>query len=97
MNVELHKVLKRPIVTEKSTALKEAKGQVVFEVHRSATKPVIKAAVEKAFQVKVLDVNTMVVRGKFKRFGRFEGKKPNWKKAVVTLRPGDTIEVIEGV
>src|SRR5882672_6358212 len=90
-------ILLRPVVTEKSTKLKETGNRVVFEVVHEATKPEIKAAIEKLFKVKVLSVNTMVVRGKIKRTGRFVGKRPNWKKAVATLRPGDNIESFEGV
>ena len=90
-------IIRRPIVTEKTTALREGRNQVVFEVAKNATKPQIKAAIEKAFKVKVSNVNTMIVRGKVKRMGRFQGKRSNWKKAVATLRKGDNIEMFEGV
>lgn len=97
MIFEPSKVLKRPIVTEKTTQMKTIKNMVVFEVDREATKPLVKEAVERAFKVKVEDVRTMIVRGKFKKMGRFEGKRSNWKKAIVTLKEGEKIELFEGV
>ncbi len=85
-------VLRRPIVlTEKSNLLRE-KNQVVFEVARAANKIQIKEAVQSMFNVKVLDVNTMVVRGKDRRMGRGYAKTQNWKKAIITLGEGDTID-----
>jgi large subunit ribosomal protein L23 len=90
-------VIRRAVVTERTTAMKQATNQVVFEVDPEATKLQIRSAVETAFKVKVAGVNTMVVRGKVKRMGRFAGKRSNWKKAVVTLKPGFTIETVEGV
>jgi large subunit ribosomal protein L23 len=90
-------IIKPLIMTEKGERLKEEQHQVLFEVAMKASKPEIKAAVEKLFKVGVLDVNTAVVRGKVTRMGRRMGKRPNWKKAVVTLREGDTIEFFEGV
>jgi large subunit ribosomal protein L23 len=97
MNATPFRVLRRAVVTEKSSAMKELKNKVVFEVEKAATKGQIKTAVEKAFNVKVLRVNTMVVPGKMKRMGKHEGKLSNWKKAVVTLKAGDKVEVMEGV
>ena len=89
-------VIVRPIVTEKSTALQES-GRYVFEVDRMATKLEIKEAVEDSFEVKVASVNTMVVKGKRKRFGpRFTLGK-TWKKAIVSLAPGASITIFEGV
>jgi large subunit ribosomal protein L23 len=86
-------IIKRPIVlTEKATVLKENLNQVVFEVDLAANKIQIREAVEKLFDVKVADVNTLVQRGKVKRLGRREYKRPNWKKAIVTLRAGENIE-----
>jgi len=82
-------------VTEKSTLLQE-RGKYIFEVQKSANKADVKAAVEKVFEVTVLDVNTMTIKGKSKRFGPRPVSKPNWKKAVVTLRLGDTIQLFEG-
>lgn len=89
-------VLKRPVVTEKTTMLSAA-GQYVFEVDPRANKPQIAEAVEKAFEVSVLKVRTMTVRGKVKRFGRRVSRQPSWKKAIVTLSPGDQIQYFEGV
>ena len=89
-------VIVRPIVTEKSTALQES-GRYVFEVDRMATKLEIKEAVEDSFEVKVASVNTLVVKGKRKRFGpRFTLGK-TWKKAIVSLAPGESITIFEGV
>jgi large subunit ribosomal protein L23 len=68
----------------------------VFEVHPDASKPQIRSAIEQLFGVKVTDVWTMNVRGKEKRMGRTVGRRPNWKKAIVKLREGDTIEIFEG-
>jgi len=103
-------VIKRPLLTEKSARLRETGGgasapaegenyaqQVVFEVARDANKIEIRAAIEKLFKVGVTDVRTLVVRGKEKRIGRFSGRRPSWKKAFVTLKPGDNIEFFEGV
>jgi large subunit ribosomal protein L23 len=90
-------IVKRPILlTEKATRLREKENKVVFEVARSANKIQIRDAVEKLFGVRVLAVNTSVVRGKKKRMGRQYGKLQNWKRAVVTLRPGDGIKFFEG-
>ncbi len=92
----MYDVIKRPIVTEKATVQKENSNQVSFEVDRRANKIEIKQAVEKLFKVKVLAVNTMTVKGKVKRMGRFTGKRPDWKKAVVTLNKGETLPFLEG-
>ena len=88
--IHVYEVLRRPIVTEKSTML-SGHRQYVFEVALGANKPQIAEAVEKAFNVHVVAVNTMNVRGKVKRMGRSRGTQPSWKKAVVTLQPGDVI------
>ena len=90
-------VLRRPLITEKSTMNKEIGNCVAFEVDRRANKCEIADAVEKLFKVKVVDVRTMVVPGKTKRRGRSIGRIPSWKKAVVVLKQGDTIEFFEGV
>jgi large subunit ribosomal protein L23 len=88
-------IIKRPIaLTEKAARLKE-QNQVVFEVALGANKIQIKHAVEALFNVKVTDVNTLVQRGKPKRLGRQELKRPNWKKAVVTLQEGDDIQFFD--
>ncbi len=91
----LHEIIKRPIVTEKSTRLGEL-NQYVFEVDRRARKPQIKAAIEWAFPVRVASVNVMTVRDKARRIGRRLVPGRTWKKAVVTLREG-RIEVFEGL
>jgi large subunit ribosomal protein L23 len=103
-------IIKRPLLTEKSARLRETGGaatspaegesyaqKVVFEVARDANKIEVRQAVEKLFKVTVTDVRTLVVRGKLKRVGRFAGRRPSWKKAFVTLKPGDNIEFFEGV
>jgi large subunit ribosomal protein L23 len=89
----LYDVIKRPLVTEKSSALKAEANKIVFEVDRQANKIDIKTAVEKLFEVKVTDVHTMVFRGKTKRVGRTAGRRQNWKKAVVTLAEGADLDV----
>ncbi|MDK2848141.1 MAG: large subunit ribosomal protein [Desulfuromonadales bacterium] len=89
----LHEILKRPLVTEK-TVQQEGEAQVVaFEVKREANKVEIKRAVEQAFEVKVKNVNTVLVAGKVKRLGRTYGKRSNWKKAYVTLAEGSSIDL----
>lgn len=88
----LHQILKKPLITEKSTLQKETDNVVSFEVGRDASKIEVRQAVEKAFDVKVKDVNTMVVAGKTKRFGRNIGKRSTWKKAYVTLEEGSNID-----
>jgi large subunit ribosomal protein L23 len=86
-------IIRRPIVlTEKANLLREKNNQVIFEVARTANKVEIKAAVQKLFNVKVMDVNTMIFRGKDRRMGRGYAKTQNWKKAVVTLKEGDSID-----
>ncbi len=91
-------VIKRPLVTEKSTLLREAANQVCFEVDPRANKAEIKEAVERLFKVKVVAVNTARVPGESRRVGRrgLRVVRPGWKKAVVTLREGDKIEFFEG-
>ncbi len=94
--MHLYEVLRRPLVTEKNTML-QAQGKYAFEIAREANKPQIKQAVEKAFKVKVLAVNVMTVPGKTRRVGRRQVLTQSWKKAIVTLKPGDKIELFEGV
>jgi len=100
-NPDIRMVLKRPVVTEKTTAMKEASNRYVFEVDIHANKRQIKKAVETMFSVKVEDVRTAVYRGKrsvvMNKAGRFDGFKPNWKKAYVTLRTGDSIDLFDVV
>ena len=87
--------LVRPLMTERSTTLKEKFNQYVFEVVPSASKPDIKRAVEEIFKVKVEAVRTMNILGQNKRFGKAEGKRPDWKKAIVTLKKGQKIDLVE--
>jgi len=94
--MRLYEVLNRPLITEKGTAL-QAAGKYTFEVGRRANKNQIKQAVEKAFKVKVTAVNVITVPGRKQRVGRREVMKQPWKKAIVTLKPGDKIELFEGV
>jgi len=93
---ESQNIIRRPLITEKSTQQKEGNHQYVFEVHRDANKIEIQSAVERLFKVKVMQVRTSNVLGKVKRLGRKYGKRPDWKKAIVTLREGDRIEFFEG-
>lgn len=88
---ELHDILVRPLITEKGSLLQEGDNTYLFEVGGGANKLEIQSAIERVFGVKVLDVRTCVVRGKSKRFGRFVGKRSNWKKAYVRLAEGDTL------
>ncbi len=103
-------IIKRPLLTEKSQRLRETGGaaerpaegeeyaqQIVFEVVRDANKIEIRNAVQVLFNVQVTQVRTMIARGKEKRIGRFTGRRPHWKKAIVTLKPGDSISFFEGV
>ena len=103
-------IIKRPLLTEKTARLRETGGanerhaegedyaqQVVFEVVRDANKVEIRNAIESLFKVSVTQVRTLIARGKDKRVGKFSGRRPAWKKAVVTLKAGDTIAFFEGV
>lgn len=92
---ELHDIILRPLVTEKGAAAEAAQNTYVFEVGETANKHEIKSAIERFFNVKVEDVRTVRVRGKFKRFGRFYGKRSNWKKAYVKLASGHTLNFFE--
>ena len=90
-------IILQPLLTEKSTLQKEKNEKVCFKVLRDANKVEIRKAVEEIFKVKVVDVNTTRVKGKWKRLGWHRGKRADWKKAVVTLAPGQKIELFEGV
>lgn len=90
-------IIHRPIITEKTNIQKEESNQVTFEVDRQANRVEIKRAIEKIFNVHVATVRTMQVKGKVKRRGRIEGRRKNWKKAIVTLTPGERIDFFEGV
>jgi large subunit ribosomal protein L23 len=92
----LHRTIVRPLITEKSSAAYQDRGEYTFEVHPDATKPQIRTAIEQLFGVKVTGVWTLNVRGKEKRMGKTVGRRPNWKKAIVKLREGDTIGIFEG-
>jgi large subunit ribosomal protein L23 len=93
---ELHDTIVRPVVTEKSSAAYGARKEYAFRVHSEATKPQIKAAIEALFKVSVTGVRTMIMRAKRRTYGRYQGRRPSWKKAIVTLKEGDAIEVFEG-
>ena len=93
----LRAVIVRPLITEKAMNMKEREGKYVFEVHPRANKLEIKRAVEEAFDVTVIRVRTLAVHGKRKRWGMTRGKRPDRKKAIVTLREGDIIEFFESV
>jgi large subunit ribosomal protein L23 len=92
----LHRTIVRPIVTEKSSSAYQERGEYTFEVAQGATKPAIRQAIETLFGVKVTGVWTSNQRGKPRKVGKSAGKRPNWKKAIVTLRAGDAIDVFEG-
>lgn len=94
----IHDIIKRPLMTEKSTSIGEKQNAYVFEVLRDADKEEIKYAVEKLFEVKVDSINTMVMHGKIKRVGgKHLGRRSKWKKAIVTLKEGQKIQLFEGV
>ncbi len=111
MSRAAHHIVRRPLLTEKGTRLRETggrppgttisedevKAKVFFEVAPDANKIEIKQAIEALFNVKVADVHTQIVRGKEKRIGRFEGRRSSWKKAIVTLTKGQKIDFFEGV
>lgn len=92
----LHQTIVRPIVTEKSSVAYQERGEYTFEVHPDANKAAIRKAIEQLFGVKVTGVWTSHRRGKERRMGKTSGRRPHWKKAVVTLREGDSIEIFEG-
>jgi large subunit ribosomal protein L23 len=93
---EARHVLIRPLMTEKTMQQKEALNTVTFRVRPDANKVEIRAAVESVFNVKVTAVRTAAYEGKLKRMGRFQGRRADWKKAVVTLAPGHKIDLVEG-
>lgn len=95
--MDMYRIIKRALFTEKSTIERDEKSKYVFEVNRRANKIEIGKAVETVFKVKVIDVHVMNVPGKKKRVGKILGEKRAWKKAVVTLAPGSRIEIFEGV
>jgi len=95
--MDIHQVIKKPLVTEKGSLQKEAHNQLSFKVDRRANKSEIRRAVETLFKTTVLEVRTMNVKGKARRVGRSVGKRPDWKKATVKLAPGKTVEFFEGM
>ena len=94
---DVRSIVKKALITEKGTVLRELRNQYFFEVARDANKIEIKRAVESIFNVKVKAVQTLQIRGKIKRQGRFAGKRSDWKKAVVTLQPDQKIELFEQI
>ena len=94
--MDVYRILEKPLVTEKGTLMQEQSNRVIFQVKRSANKLQIKEAVQKIFSVTVLDVNTINVKPKDRRFGRHVGKTKAWKKAIVLLKAGDKIDFFEG-
>ena len=96
MNRTAREILIRPLMTEKHMRQKEEQNTVAFQVRPDANKVEIRSAVETVFNVKVSDVRTMNYEGKLKRMGRYQGRRPGWKKAIVTLAPGHKIELVEG-
>ncbi|MCX5882491.1 MAG: 50S ribosomal protein L23 [Deltaproteobacteria bacterium] len=92
-----HAIIKRPIVSEKSTMQKEVSNQLSFEVDRKANRIEIKKAIQSLFSVQVDGVRTLQIKGKYKQRGRIIGKRRDWKKAIVTLKPGERIEFFEGI
>lgn len=92
----LHEIIVRPLITEKSSAAYQERSEYTFEVHPLASKPQIRSAIEQLFGVHVQAVWTSNQRGKVKRMGKTAGRRPNWKKAIVKLAPGDTIPIFEG-
>jgi len=94
--MEILRVLKRPVISEKSFSGTD-NGKYVFMVEKDATKTEVRQAVEMAFKVHVTDVNTVIVKGKLKRFGKTFGRRKDYKKAIVTIAKGETIEDFKGI
>jgi large subunit ribosomal protein L23 len=97
MKLDLADVILRPLLTEKTMGLAEGAGQVAFEVHPAANKVLIRQAVERLFEVDVTGVRIINMRGKVKRFGTRMGRRKSWKKALVHLAEGQSLDVFEGV
>lgn len=95
--MDFYQIIKRPLITEKATKQKEQVNQLTFEVDRHANKILVRNAIENIFKVKVLSVTVINVKGKKRVVGRNVGRKPDWKKAIVKLAPGENIEFFEGV
>jgi large subunit ribosomal protein L23 len=92
----LLQIILAPVISEKATMLADKRAQIIFKVVPTATKPEIKAAVELLFKVQVSDVNVLNVKGKTKKFGRFTGTRSSWKKAFVSLKPGQELNFAAG-
>ncbi|HWR84330.1 MAG TPA: 50S ribosomal protein L23 [Candidatus Deferrimicrobium sp.] len=97
MNIDPRQLIKSHISTERSTMLRDKNNEYVFEIDKRASKSDVKRAVEEAFKVKVTSVRTLIAPGKLRRMGRFEGKTPTWKKAIVRLKQGERITMFENV
>ena len=95
--MDIYQVIKEPLITEKASLKKELHNQIIFKVDKRANKVEIRQAVEALFKIKVLEVRTFNMKGKKRRLGRNVGKRPDWKKALVKLAPGENIEFFEGV
>jgi large subunit ribosomal protein L23 len=96
MKEKAYQILKRPLLTEKSTTQKDSLNKLFFQVDRRANKIEIRQAVEQIFKVDVVDVTTLTMSGKVKRVGRMLSKRPDWKKAIVTIKPGQQVKFFEG-
>jgi large subunit ribosomal protein L23 len=92
----IYTIIKKPLFTEKGSSLKEAENKVLVEVPKDANKIEIKKAVEEIFKVKVEKISTISIRGKMKRYGKSMGKRPDRKKAIITLKKGEKLDFIEG-
>jgi len=92
MSKHAGQIIKRPLLTEKGTAMAEENNQILFEVSMGANKIEVRKAIEALYDVKVTSVNMQIVRGKLKRLGRHVGRRPNWKKAIVKLAEGSSID-----
>ena len=89
-------IIIRPVITEKAMMMRESSGRYIFHVPVRASKPVIRSAVEELFKVEVMEVRTIIQHGRFHRVGRGRTRVPNWKKAIVTLKEGQKIDIFEG-
>ncbi|HAK60937.1 MAG TPA: 50S ribosomal protein L23 [Nitrospiraceae bacterium] len=96
MTSDLYDIIRNPRITEKGTRIKEKSNVLTFEVKKTANKVQVKKAIEGIFKVKVLDVTTINYSGKIKRLGQRSGRRSDWKKAYVTLKPGEKIDMFEG-
>ncbi len=94
--MSVYKQLKSPYVTEKTNLIKDAENKFCFKVDKNTNKTEVKKAVEKIFSVKVEKIGILNMQGKKKRLGKSEGKKPSWKKAIITIKKGDKIGIFEG-